>query len=268
MPDDSSASKGPEVPPQFTRTVDMLGLEGFERLRRAFVVVVGLGGVGSHAAVALARSGVGRLRLVDFDDVTWSSLNRHAVATPDDVGQLKVEVVGRFVERIHPRLVVEPVDAFFDADSADALLAGEPDVVVDAIDGLTPKVALLRSCVEQGLSVVSSMGAAARSDPSKVRVGPIFESQGCPLARKVRQRLRRLGVTGGITAVYSVEPGRDPLPPDETEARLDRGRVRNRLPSLSTIPGIFGYALASVVIRDLAESAGSAPRNDLPPTAP
>lgn len=253
MPDDSSASKAHEASPQFMRTVDMLGRDGFERLRRAFVVIAGLGGVGSHAAVALARSGIGRLRLIDFDEVTWSSLNRHAVALPENVGEPKAEVTRRFLERIHAQLEVETSLAFFDNETSDELLSGEPDFVIDAIDSLSPKVTLLQACSERQLPVASSMGASAKTDPSQVRVGPIFETQGCPLARHVRKRLRRRGVTGGITAVYSLEHGHDPLPPDEAEPRLDRGRIRNRLPSLPTIPGIFGYALAGVVITEVAK---------------
>lgn len=253
MHDDSSTSTKDEVPPQFTRTVDMVGPDGFARLDRAFVVIVGLGGVGSHAAVAMARSGVGKLRLIDFDEVTWSSLNRHAVAVPADVGELKVEVVSRFLSKIHAGQVVEPVKAFFDHEAADELLSDAPDFVVDAIDSLNPKVTLLQTCVERGLPVVSSMGASARTDPSMVRVADIFETSGCPLARHVRKRLRRRGVTCGITAVYSQEHGRAPLPPDDSDPRLDRGRVRNRLPSLPTIPGIFGYALASIVLKEISQ---------------
>lgn len=255
MPDDSFDSKAHEASPQFMRTVDMLGHDGFERLRHAFVVVAGLGGVGSHAAVALARSGIGRLRLIDFDEVTYSSLNRHAVALPEHVGEPKAEVTSRFLKRIHTRLEVETSRAFFDNETSDELLSGEPDYVIDAIDSLSPKVTLLHTCFVRRLEVVSSMGASAKTDPSKVRVAPIFETQGCPLARHVRKRLRRRGVTGGITAVYSLEAGHDPLPPDDVEPRLDRGRIRNRLPSLATIPGIFGYALASVVIEDVAAPA-------------
>ncbi|MBN2359295.1 MAG: tRNA threonylcarbamoyladenosine dehydratase [Deltaproteobacteria bacterium] len=236
----------------FGRTIDLLGAAGFERLQKAAVAVFGLGGVGSHAAVALARAGVGRLRLVDFDPVTWSSLNRNAFALPGDVGAPKVEVARRHLQALNPDLVVETHPSFFHRDSADLLLAGSLDCVVDAIDGLSPKVALLELCCRRGLPVVSSMGASSRVDPAQVRIGDIDDTSVCPLARRVRKALRRLGIRSGIPVVYSTEPPRPPLPPDEDEPALLRGRPRRRQPSLSTLPGIFGYALASIAIARLA----------------
>lgn len=237
---------------RFARTIDMLGLDGFERLRSSFVVVMGLGGVGSHAAVALARSGIGRIRLVDFDTVTESSLNRHAVACPGDVGRDKVELVAARMRAINPDLEVEECRAFFHEETADALLAGPPDYVVDAIDSLTPKVVLLKSCGERGIPVIGCMGASARRDPSLVRVGLLGETQGCPLARMLRKRLRKQGVALDIPVVYSTEPAGAVLPPDDAEERYERGRVRNRLPSLPTLPAMFGNAAAQVVIEALS----------------
>lgn len=247
-----TSSSSPDPLARFARTIDFLGEPGFAALRRATVVVVGLGGVGSHAALALARAGIGRLRLVDFDAVAVSNLNRHAVATLADAGQPKADVMVRRLADIVPDTEATAVRAFFHRDKADEILAGPLDFVVDAIDGLNTKVTLLRCCVERGLAVVSSMGASARSDPSLVRVGPIESSSGCPLARHVRRRLRRQGVATGITVVYSTEASRTPLPPDDEESQLGPGRTRNRLPSLPTLPGIFGFAAANEVIARLA----------------
>ena len=233
----------------------MLGKEGFAKLQSSWVTVFGLGGVGSHATMALARSGIGHLRIVDFDVVTWSSLNRHAVALPADVDQPKAQVVARTLRALRPDMKLEAVEGFLDAGSADELLIGDgrPDVIIDAIDSLSPKVSLLRRCVELELPVVSSMGASARTDPTKIRVGPIEETTVCPLAKVVRKRLRRQGVSTGITAVYSVERGRDPLPPPEDEPPPHRGRVRNRLPSMATLPAIFGNAIAGEAIATLTD---------------
>ncbi len=236
----------------FGRTIDLLGEEGFAALRRSRVTVFGLGGVGSHAAAALVRAGVRRLRVVDFDKVTWSSLNRHAVARAGDVGRGKAEVVAEILGAVAPEVEVEPLEAFFHDDTADELLAPAPDHVVDAIDSYTPKVTLLRHCLRRGLPVVSSMGASARTDPTLLRVGDISETRVCPLARVVRRGLSKHGITGGFPAVYSIEAPLPPLPPDEGDETLRRGRVRNRLPSLSVMPGIFGYTVASVVINALA----------------
>jgi tRNA A37 threonylcarbamoyladenosine dehydratase len=243
----------PENGAIFGRTIDLLGPEGFEALQRAFVVVVGLGGVGSHAANALVRAGVGRLRLIDFDKMTPSSLNRHPVAVEADVGRSKADLLGQHLEGVASSARVEVAEAFFHAESADLLLDGSPDYVVDAIDSYSPKVALLKHCLEHGLQVVSCMGASARTDPTLIRVGDLWETRVCPLARVVRRGLSKHGCKReGITAVYSVEAPLPPLPPDHGDATLRRGRVRNRLPSLSTLPGIFGYAAATVVITRLA----------------
>ena len=249
MPDDSSSL--PEAR-RHARTVDLLGAEGFERLRRSLVVVVGLGGVGSHAAVALGRAGVGRLRLVDFDTVSWTSLNRSAFAGSDDVGQPKAIALTRFLHAIDATLEVEPQQLFFHQDTAEQVLGDRPDFVVDAIDSVTPKLALLRACHGRGLPVVSCMGASARTDPLQLRVGDIAETRCCPLARVVRKELRHHDIHGGILCVYSVEDARAPLPPDEEEETLRRGRVRRRLPSFSTMPGIFGYTAAGLVIARLS----------------
>ena len=229
----------------------MLGDEGFARLSSSTVVVIGLGGVGSHAAVALARSGVGRVRLVDFDEVTETSLNRHACALPRHVGMSKADVTAEHLREIHPGIAAEPVKAFFHDDTADEILGGSPDYVVDAIDSLNPKVALIRTCVERGLPIASSMGASARTDPSKVRVAPIEESHGCPLAKLVRKRLRRQGIERGAQVVFSCEEPIAPLPPDENEEWYGRGRKRNRLPSMAVMPAIFGLSLAGIVIKEL-----------------
>ncbi|MBW2732115.1 MAG: tRNA threonylcarbamoyladenosine dehydratase [Deltaproteobacteria bacterium] len=246
MPEDSlpSTNKPARI---FDRAVELLGPEGFARLQGARVVVVGLGGVGSHTVSALARAGVGTLRLVDFDRVSWTSLGRMALALPQDVGRPKVLALAERAKAFTPELVVEAEEAFFHNDTADALLANV-DLVVDAIDAVNPKVALLRSCVERKLLVVSSMGAAGRRDPSALQVGDISETTRCPLARVVRKRLRRQGVSAGVSCIWSVEEPVEPLPPDLEEVTLDRGRTRNRLPNLQALPGIFGYAVASLAI--------------------
>ena len=228
---------------RFSRTEDFLGTDGFAAFRRASVAVVGLGGVGSHAALALTRAGVGRLRLIDFDKVDPSNLNRHAVATPKDVGEPKPTVMKRHLLEVFPQAQLETFNTFFHLDTADELFEGSLDYVVDAIDGLNTKVALLRYLVEHNLPVVSSMGASLRSDPSLVRVDSIEKTRGCPLAKVLRKRLRRQGIHKGITAVYSTERvAHTSLSPNNEDVPFRGGRRRNKLPSLSTLPGIFGYA--------------------------
>ena len=250
MPNDSSASKHPE---RHTRTIDFLGEAGFDRLRNAFVIVVGLGGVGSHAALSLVRSGIGRLRIIDCDVVDLSNLNRHALAASTDVGEPKAEVVRRYLRRVLDDVAIEAVHDFVSLESIPRLLAGGPDFVIDAIDGLNIKVGLLRYCVENQIPVISSMGASSRSDPTTVRVTDISETTICPLAKHVRRRLRRQGVHRGVIAVHAIEPARKPLPPDGDQNPTGGGRVRNRQPSLITMPAIFGFTAANEVILRLSE---------------
>jgi tRNA A37 threonylcarbamoyladenosine dehydratase len=247
---------------RFDRIRELLGDAAFLELRRASVTVVGLGGVGAHAALALARSGVGSLTLVDFDLVTATSLNRSPVALPADVGRPKTDVLAESLAASCPDTSVSTLKLFFHHDTADQLLDRKPDIVVDAIDSLNPKTALLECCLKRGIPVVSSMGASGRTDPSLVRTGDISETGGCPLARQVRKYLRRRGITEGVPCVWSVEPAGDhALPPDLEGLIQERGRIRNRIPSSIVMPGIFGYALASLVIRHLCRGNTPADRS-------
>jgi tRNA A37 threonylcarbamoyladenosine dehydratase len=243
----------PGSPPgRFSRTIDLYGGAGFARIREAKVAVVGLGGVGAHAALALARSGVGGLRLCDFDRLSVSSLNRHPSAIPGDIGRYKTEVIAETVARTCPDTEVEERREFVDAQTVRAVLDSPVALVVDAIDSLGPKVSLLVHCVRSGLPVVSSMGASSRRGIAGIRVGDLGDSSHCPLARHVRRRLRALGASGGVLCVYSVEPPLPPLPPDPDDPGLPRGRRRKRQPSGVCLPGIFGYALAATVLERLA----------------
>ena len=235
---------------RFKRVVNFYGEEGLEKIRNTRVLIAGLGGVGSHCASALARSGVGSLVLMDFDTITGSSLNRNAVLGEDSLGESKAEALSQALSTLCSDTDCIPVNLFINRDTLEA-----PDflrnshLVVDAIDSVNPKTQLLQFCVENKIRVFSSMGAAGRRDPSKIATGDISATTGCPLAKMVRKYLNRRGVSTGISCVWSTERGIQPLPPDTTEPRLDtRGRVRNTLPSLITMPGIFGYSLAQMVL--------------------
>lgn len=241
-----------DCPERFTRTMDLYGEAGFARIRAARSIVCGLGGVGAHAAVALARSGIGALTLIDFDEVTASSLNRSPAAAEADLGRPKAEVIRDHLRVTCPQTETRAVRAFFHLEAADDLLSPAPDWVADAIDSLNPKVALLAECVGRGIPVASSMGAAGRTDVSLVRSGDLWQSRGCPLASRVRKFLRRQGIDAPIPCIWSEEPPCEALPPDLGDQVLDRGRVRNRLPSGIALPGIFGYALASLILDRLA----------------
>lgn len=233
---------------RFQRVEDFYGAEGFRRIRSATVAVAGLGGVGSHCAIALARSGVARLHLIDFDVVTRSSLNRNPLLHPSMAGELKTDCLAGVLREHCPNTETVVSDVFISADSlSEGSIPQGVSAVADAIDSLNPKTELLSYCVENGIPVYSSMGAAGRSDITKVRTGGIGKTSGCPLARMVRKYLRRRGIIGGITCVWSTEKPMEPLPPDD-EPRFERGRIRNTLPSLITLPGVFGYTMAQLIL--------------------
>ncbi|KAF2277801.1 uncharacterized protein EI97DRAFT_431877 [Westerdykella ornata] len=252
---------------QLARNRVFLKDDGLEKLRSAFVIVVGCGGVGSHATAALARSGVSKLRLIDFDQVTLSSLNRHAVATLADVGTPKVHCIRRRLEQITPWTHFDCRNELFSESTADLQLApmnGQaPDFVIDAIDNIDSKVALLHYCHKNKIPVISSMGAGCKSDPTKIFIGDISNSTDDPLSKSTRRRLRLLGVKDGIPVVYSTEkpgPGKaELLPlPEEEFAKGSVGelgvlpdfRVRI-LPVLGTMPAIFGLCVANHVILEI-----------------
>lgn len=242
---------------QFTRLRQLLGEEGIARLRSSFVVIAGLGAVGSYALEALARAGVGRLRLVDFDRIKPSNLNRQILALHSTVGQPKAALARARVQDINPACLVEAMEVFVHTDTMDQILGGEPDYVVDAIDGLNPKIELLHACARCSIPLISCMGAALRTDPTCVRVGPLSRVHHCSLASKVRKRLRARGAGLKTRCVYSIEP-QEILPPtaisDSLEEKEDghRGRRRHALGSLPTLPGIFGLTAANEVIRALS----------------
>lgn len=255
---------------QLTRTSSFLTPSRLSDLRSSFVIVVGLGGVGSHCTAALARSGVSKIRLIDFDQVTLSSLNRHAVATLADVGTPKVRCVRKRLEAVVPWVRWECLNEVWREDQAEMLLrpwnegAGRKvDYVVDAIDNIDSKVALLKHCHERGIKVISSMGAGCKSDPSKICVGDISTSIEDPLSKSTRRRLRAMGITEGIPVVFSTEkpgPGKAqllPLPEEEFRKGkvgdlgvLPDFRVRI-LPVLGTMPALFGQAVANFVMLEI-----------------
>lgn len=260
---------------QLARNRVFLTDEGLSKLRNAFVIIVGCGGVGSHAAAALARSGCGKIRLIDFDQVTLSSLNRHAVATLADVGTPKVACLQRRLEQIVPWTQFDTRNQLYDESTSTSQLepwggpgGQQPSFVIDAIDNIDSKVALLAYCHAHSLPVISSMGAGCKSDPTRVFIGDISASTDDPLSRSTRRRLRLKGVKSGIPVVYSSEktaPGKAQLLP-LPEEQFNRGAVNELgvlpdfrvriLPVLGTMPAVFGLCVANHVMLSLTAYPG------------
>lgn len=240
---------------RFLRISRLLGNDTLQTLAKAHVVVVGMGAVGSYALEVLARSGVGHLRVVDFDTIGITNINRQLLATDSTLGQKKVLVAQQRILDINPDATVEVLDLFAHSDTLEAILAQPVDLVIDAIDALNPKLALLETTWKLGIPTISSMGAALRTDPTKIFTGDLMETFGCPLAKQVRTKLRRRGVGQGIMTVFSCEPVvYDYKDPDEeayselNEQILDRGRVRKVLGSLPSITGMFGLRVGHEAI--------------------
>ncbi|MCX7933689.1 MAG: tRNA threonylcarbamoyladenosine dehydratase [Planctomycetota bacterium] len=236
--------------PRWQRLEMLIGAEGLARLRAARVAIIGLGAVGSYAAEALARAGLGFLRLVDFDIIRPTNLNRQLFALDSTCGLAKVDVAQCRLRDINPDCEVQACRLFAHRDTLPQILAPPLDAVIDAIDSYTPKAEVIAASVAQGLFVVSSMGAANRTDPAAVRAGDLFHTRNCPLARLLRKKLRRRGIGSGVRCIYSLElprPTAQPCPTAE-EMEYKRGRQRQPLGSLPTLPGIFGLWAAQEVI--------------------
>jgi tRNA A37 threonylcarbamoyladenosine dehydratase len=227
----------------FERTRLLVGDEGLERLANATVVLFGLGGVGSYAAEAIARAGVGHVVLIDSDCVEMTNLNRQLLALNTTIGRPKVEVARERILDINPIAQVETHQVFVTPENAHEFLRTEQAFYIDAIDHLGAKLALLRLLHEKKACFVSCMGAASKLEVSGIRVADISVTVNCPLARRIRQRLRKEGITQGIRCVYSEA---QPLP--HIAPQGDNNGVRG---TISYLPGLVGLTAAGVIINDI-----------------
>jgi len=249
---------------RFSRMKLLVGGEGMEKLRTARVAIFGIGGVGSYAAEALARAGVGHLTLVDFDEICVTNVNRQIHALSSTIGQQKVEAMAERCRQISPQAEVVAIHRFYDAEASDELLGPGYDYVLDCIDHITAKLHLIQSCVERKLPIIASMGAANKIDPALIGVADISKTEKCRLARIIRKELRKRGISKGVQVVFSTEEFR-PLSdetavcaencvcPNKDEQRWSCDDRRVILGSNSYIPPIFGLTMAGEVIRKLSE---------------
>ena len=220
----------------FTRTIQLIGENGFTALQRARVILFGVGGVGGWCAETLLRTGIGHLTLVDFDKVDTTNLNRQVVATASNIGQSKVLEMQKRLLSIAPKADVLAIDRQYNTETANTFDLAQYDIVIDAIDMVECKALLLYHATQAGCKVYSSMGAGRKTNPQKIRTAEFWKVQGCPLARALRTKMKKTGLlpASKIQCVYS------------EEISGDQG-------TLAPVVGVFGMTIAAMVIEHLAQ---------------
>ncbi len=235
---------------KFDRTKRLLGAEAMNKLKNSHVAVFGIGGVGGHAADALVRSGIGEITIVDSDEVAESNINRQLIATTKTVGHKKVEVMKEHLLEINPEVKVNVYDCFFLPETKDQFDFSKYSYVIDAVDTVTAKLALVESCKEVNVPIVSSMGAGNKLDPTAFEVADIYKTSVCPLAKVMRKELKARGIKK-LKVVYSKEIPLEPI--EDEEFISDEKRSRRATPgSIAFVPSVVGLILAGEVIKDLA----------------
>ncbi|MFI3315000.1 MAG: tRNA threonylcarbamoyladenosine dehydratase [Rikenellaceae bacterium] len=230
-----------------SRTELLLGGEKLSKLKRANILIVGVGGVGGYAAEMLARASVGSMTLVDADIVNTTNINRQIIALHSTVDQPKVKVLAERLQDINPNIKLNLIEKFVQTEDIEAILSKEKyDYVVDAIDTLTPKIELIRLSLEKSIPLVSSMGAGSKLDPTKIEIVDISKTHHCPLAHMLRKRLHKIGIRKGFKAVFSAEP-----PIEGSMILCNEQNKKSNVGTISYLPPSFGIAAASAVIRDI-----------------
>ncbi|GAC40952.1 tRNA threonylcarbamoyladenosine dehydratase [Paenibacillus popilliae] len=240
---------------QFSRTELAIGPEGLDKLKNSTVAVLGIGGVGGSAAEALARTGIGRIILIDKDVVDITNVNRQIHALTTTVGQKKAELMRERMKLINPECDVIALNMFYTEETYEELFAYDLDFVVDASDTISYKIHLIKECLRRNIPMISSMGAANKMDPTRFQVADISKTSVDPIARVIRQKLRKDGINKGVNVVFSTE---EPLKPraDVTEKIVpeqapDIRKAKQPPASNSFVPPVAGLIMVSVVVRDL-----------------
>lgn len=229
------------------RTQLLVGEKGLEKLNNAHVLIVGLGGVGSYAAEAIGRSGVGKMTIIDGDSVDPTNRNRQLQALASTHGQNKARLMAERLKLINPEVDVTAIEQFKNPDEMKEFMKQKFSYVIDAIDSISPKLYLLQTAYYNNQRIISSMGAGGKMDPTKIKVVDIAQTNICPMAQYVRKRLRYMNIYKGIKSVYSTE-----LPAKHSIMRTDGSKFKkSAYGTISYLPAAFGLTCASVVIRDL-----------------
>ncbi len=235
---------------RYARTAKLIGLDGLEKLKDAHIAVFGLGGVGSYTVEALARAGVGTLSLFDYDTVDITNINRQIPALDSTVGALKTEVLQARIADINPEAVVFAQAMRVDGDNLPTILAGGFDYVVDAIDMVTSKIALIEQCQQQGIPIISSMGTGNKLDPTRFKITDIHKTHTCPLAKVMRQELKARGIRKQ-TVIFSSE---QPIKPLKFDWEPEPQGRRETPGSISFVPSVAGLMLAAHVVNTLLQT--------------
>lgn len=239
---------------QFSRTELLLGKEAMEKLTNARVAVFGIGGVGGYVCEALCRSGIGKLDLIDNDQVSLTNLNRQIIATNSTIGKYKTEVMRERILEINKDAQVNVHNCFFLPENADSFPFDEYDYIVDAVDTVTAKIELVMKAKEHNVKIISSMGAGNKLDPTAFRVADIYKTNVCPLAKVMRRELKKRGVDK-LKVVYSEEK---PLTPLEDVSAIVKtedcvNKKRATPGSIAFVPSVVGLIIAGEVIKDIAK---------------
>lgn len=245
---------------QFSRTELAIGPEGLEIMKNSTVAVLGIGGVGGIAVEALARTGIGRLILIDKDTVDITNVNRQIHALTTTVGQKKAELMVERIKLINPECEAIALNMFYTEETYEELFKYKPDYVLDASDTIIYKVHLIKECLSRGIPMISSMGAANKMDPTRFQVADISKTTYDPIARVIRQKLRKEGIKKGVKVVFSTEapmkPRQDVTDKIVPENAPDRRKAKQPPASNAFVPPVAGLIMVSVAVRDLLEAGG------------
>ena len=231
----------------------LLGEEAMNKLRGSHVAVFGIGGVGGHAAEALARSGVGKIDLIDSDNVSESNINRQLIALHSTVGRPKTEVMAERIHDIDPDIEVTPINMFYLPENAEEIDISKYDLIIDAIDTVSSKINLAVRAQESGVKMIASMGTGNKTDPTAFKVSDIYKTSVCPLARVMRNELKKRGVKH-LTVVWSDEVPRPSIPLEKLpEGESPSGTRRATPASCAFVPSVAGLIIAGEAVRQLTE---------------
>lgn len=236
---------------RFKRTELLLGTDGLELLSNSHVMVFGCGGVGGYVLESLVRSGLGKVTVIDNDDVSLTNLNRQIIATTDKIGLKKVDVVEERILSINPNCKVCKYYLFVDDKNIDSIDFNGVNYIVDAVDTITAKIAIIKKSKELNIPIISSMGAGNRLDPLQIKVSDINQTKNCPLAKVMRYELKKRDISK-VKCVYSLE-----IPTKPIEKIILEGSGKEVIASISYMPSIFGLIISSEIIKDITKKAGN-----------